>query len=32
VRTATGEIAEKPLIVVYQVRPILAAPAGTDDD
>jgi hypothetical protein len=31
-RTDQGELAEKPLIVVYQVRPVLAAPAGGEDD
>ncbi|HEY7345855.1 MAG TPA: glycosyltransferase family 39 protein [Gaiella sp.] len=31
-RTAGGRTARKPLIVVYQVRPILASPAGDEDD
>ena len=31
-RTSNGRRAEKPLIVVYQVRPVLASPAGDDDD
>jgi hypothetical protein len=30
--TNNGATAEKPLIVIYQVRPILAAPAGDEDD
>jgi hypothetical protein len=32
VSTAGGAVVEKPLIVVYQVRPVLAVPGTIEDD
>ena len=32
VTTPTGEKAEKPLIVIYEVRPVLGSPPGDEDD
>jgi hypothetical protein len=32
VTTASGSTADKPVIVVYQVRPLLASPRGVGDD
>jgi hypothetical protein len=32
VTTSTGKTVDKPVIVVYQVRPVLAAPRGLGDD